>query len=82
MNAIKLIRSLKSIVCDERLRGAGLFSLERRRLKGRMITVFKCLKGHCKEEEDDPLLVSYFWAFEPSPARSLDPRCILLLVLL
>lgn len=55
--------------------------MEKRILKGSMI-VFKCVKGHCKEEGDEPLLVSYFLAFEPSPAKSIDLRFILLLVLL
>lgn len=81
LNAVKKIKSLKSTICDERLRGAGSFSLEKRILKGSMI-VFKCVKGHCKEEGDEPLLVSYFLAFEPSPAKSIDLRFILLLVLL
>lgn len=82
LNAIKMIKSLKSADCDKRLRGADLFSLEKRRLKGSMITVFKYVKGHCREEGDEPLLVSHFLAFEPRPARSLDPRIILLLGLL
>jgi len=42
LNAIKMIKSLKSTVCDERLRVLGLFSLKR--LKGGMITVFKYIK--------------------------------------
>ena len=59
LKAVKMIKSLKSTICDERLRGAGLFSLEKRRLKESMITVFKFVKGRCKEEGDEPLLVSY-----------------------
>lgn len=47
-----------------------------------MITVFKYMTGHCREEEDEPLLVSYFLAFESSPARSPNLRFILFLVLL
>lgn len=82
LNAIKIIKSLKSTIGDERLRGAGLFSLEKRRPRGSMITVFKYMTGHCREEEDEPLLVSYFLAFESSPARSPNLRFILFLVLL
>jgi len=43
------IRGLKTVTCEERLNTVGLFALKRR-LRGDMITVFRCIKGCSKEE--------------------------------
>jgi len=51
--AIAMAGGLESLCCEERLRQLGLFSLEKRRLRGDLKAAFQCLKGAARNLERD-----------------------------
>jgi len=65
--AMKMVRGLEPLCCEERLRELGLFSMKKRRLQGDLTVAFQYLKGVFKKDGDR--LFSRGNGFKPKQGR-------------
>jgi len=65
--AMKMVRGLEQLSCEDRLRNSGFFSLEKKKLQEDLIADFQYLKVSYKHDRDQ----LFMWDIEIGQGRSL-----------